>query len=237
MLRAADLAVYFEKRTVTVLEFGVASGAGIMNMIKLADLIHAETGVTFEIVGFDTGAGLPSVQGYKDHPEVWNPGDFRTEQKSLLERKLEGKARIIWGDVGETGQTFLDSLDERAPIGFASVDVDLYSSTIFLLHCFEGDTSKYLPAISLYFDDTSFFFANRWCGELAAIEEFNDRNAMRKIDQDRSLPGHRPSKFEAWYKAMYVCHVLDHPARQSPRARGELAIGEHAKFMKDRFLF
>src|SRR6266481_2975933 len=73
MLRAADCAKYFGKQRVTAIEFGVASGAGLLNMADTAQLIESETGISFNIVGFDTGAGLPEVAGYKDHPEIWNP--------------------------------------------------------------------------------------------------------------------------------------------------------------------
>lgn len=59
LLRAADVAAYFGHKKVTVCEFGVASGGGLMNMIALADLFTRETGVEYRIVGFDTGKGLP----------------------------------------------------------------------------------------------------------------------------------------------------------------------------------
>src|SRR6266404_6525062 len=70
MLRASDLAKYFGHKCVTVVEFGVASGAGLLNMVSLAPQISEESGIDFRIVGFDTGRGLPPVHGYKDHPEL-----------------------------------------------------------------------------------------------------------------------------------------------------------------------
>lgn len=237
MLRAADCAKYFGHKRVTAVEFGVASGAGLLNMVDLASLIHAEIGIEFRIVGFDTGKGLPQIQGYKDHPEIWNPGDFAMEQREQLIGKLGGRAEIIWGDIGDTIGPFTQSIDAAAPLGFVSVDVDIYSATKSALRCLTGPAENYAPAISMYFDDTGFFFANEWAGELAAIAEFNAEHALRKIGQDRSLPGHRPIKAENWYSAMYVCHILDHPARQQTAARPELSIQAHAEFMKSRFLF
>jgi len=76
MLRAADCAKYFGHDEVTVVEFGVASGGGLTNMVDLAKVIEQETRVKLHIFGFDTVAGLPNVHGYKDHPEIWNAGDF-----------------------------------------------------------------------------------------------------------------------------------------------------------------
>jgi hypothetical protein len=237
MLRAADVAKYFGKKQVTVVEFGVASGNGLLNMINLAPEIEKETGVELRIVGFDTGKGLPPVKGYKDHPELWNSGDFAMEDHDGLMRKLAGRAEIIWGDIAETIGPFTDAIDPEAPLGFISVDVDIYSATKSALQCLTGRSENYNPAVSMYFDDVSFFFANEWSGELLAISEFNSAHELRKIGRDRSLPGRRPTKAEQWYSAMYVCHVLDHEARQRPREREELTIGAHADFMNSQFLF
>jgi hypothetical protein len=237
MLRAADVAKYFGKQRVTVIEFGVASGAGILNMASLAPEIKKETGVELRIVGFDTGSGLPPVQGYKDHPEIWSPGDFVTEDRDRLLQELGGRAEIIWGDINDNIDSFIDAIDPSEPIGFISIDVDLYSATGAALRGLTKASEKYNPAISMYFDDVRFFFANKWAGELAAIAEFNAEHDLRKIDRDRSLPGHRPVKAESWYSQMYICHILDHEARQKPRARRELNIGCHADFMASQFLF
>ena len=238
MLRAADSARYFGFNQVTVVEFGVASGAGLINMADLSEIIAKETGVTFRIFGFDTGAGLPQVEGYKDHPEIWNVGDFTMEDRTVLEGRLNGRAQIIWGNIEQTIGPFVSQLRSEAPLGFISVDVDIYSGTKSALRILNGSISNYLPAISMYFDDVSFYFANKWAGELAAIEEFNEENAMRKIDLDRSIgSGRRPGGLRGWYSTMHVCHLLDHPARQSSLSRPKLTIAEHATFMSDRSLF
>ena len=97
MLRAADCAKYFGLRRVTAIEFGVASGAGLLNMAEAARLIENETGISFNVVGFDTGAGLPGIVGFKDHPEIWNPGDFAMEDREGLVRKLGGRAKSDMG--------------------------------------------------------------------------------------------------------------------------------------------
>jgi hypothetical protein len=88
----------------------------------------------------------------------------------------------------------------------------------------------------MYFDDVRFYFANRWCGELRAIDEFNDENYMRKIDEDRSLAD-RPSKLDPWYKSMYVCHILDHEVRNKTRERTGLSIQDHYDYMKASSLY
>lgn len=237
MLRAADVAKYCGKQSVTIIKFGVASGAGLWNMVGLAPMIEKETGIDLRIVGFDTGQGLPSVHGYKDHPELWRPGDFATEDREALMQKLSGRAEINWGDIADTIGPFTDSINDAAPLGFISVDLDVYSATTAALQCLTGRPENYNPGISMYFDDVNSLFANEWAGELAAIAEFNENHELRKIGLDRRLPGRRPLMSTNWYSKMYVCHVLDHEVRQNPRDRRQLAIGDHAEYMAARLLF
>jgi hypothetical protein len=236
MLRAADLARHLGKRAVTVCEFGVATGDGLMNMVNLAEQIRAETNIEVRVVGLDSGEGLPAIEDYRDHPELWSAGDFAMTNKEELRKRVAGKAELIFGDIKYTVEGFVDSLDESAPLGFVSIDVDIYSGSKSALRALLGRPELYTPAISLYCDDVRFFFANRWCGELRAIEEFNEENLLRKIDQDRSL-GDRPCRTDSWYPSMFVCHILDHERRRNPRKRERLSIQEHYAFMKASSLF
>ena len=224
MVRAAKIAKSLGKEKVTVCEFGVAEGRGLLNMIELAKQIEPAVGIKFRIVGFDSGTGLPGLQGYKDHPEQWVPGDF-TMDKELLLAKIGNKAEIFFGDIGETSAKFLKTADPSCPIGFCSLDMDFYSSTKKALLCLTGKPECYTPAVSLYFDDIALFSCNKWCGELAAIEEFNAEYALRKIDIDRSLPGTRPVQTVYWYQRMFVGHILDHSLRQTPRSRKAVGMG------------
>ena len=237
MLRAADEAKYFGHKKVTVLEFGVASGSGLMNMAGLARRIRGETGIDFRIVGFDTGEGLPDVKGYKDHAELWSARDFAMRERDELLLNIGNNAEIIFGDINDTIDDFTAKLSPECPIGFISIDVDIYTATAYALRCLRGSADLYLPAISMYLDDTSFFFANDWAGELLAIREFNEASELRKIGQDRSLPGHRPKTAEPWYQRMYVCHILDHEMRNHPRREKPLDIGDHHDLMLSNFLY
>lgn len=231
MLRAADCARYFGHDAVTVCEFGVAEGAGLRNMIELARRIEDDTRVRFRIVGFDTGEGLPEIQGHKDHPELWNPGDFPMVDKDRLLASIEGRAEVIFGDIKDTIGPFTETLDRTCPIGFVSIDVDIYSATVQALRCLEGDPQTKLAAVSVYLDDVDAFLANDWCGELAAVHEFNEAHEMRKIGPDRSLAQRVPQRTD-WYSRMYVAHMLDHPARQKPREREALTLEQHANMIR-----
>ena len=231
MLRAADVARFFNKSEVTVCEFGVATGMGLTNMTDIASLIQAETGIRFRIVGFDTGAGLPPPSGAKDHPEMWSGGDFPMGDPAQLRARLNGKAELILGDIKDTIGAFTATLTPDCPLGFVSIDVDIYSGTVAALRALDGPAELYLPAISFYLDDVGSYFNNDVCGELGAVNEHNQAHPMRPIGIDRSLPGRRADAVAAWYRSMYVCHVLDHPLRTHPRERGSLTLQDHLKFM------
>jgi hypothetical protein len=232
MFRAAGLARFLGQSRVTVCEFGVATGNGLVAMIDLASRITPETGVEFRIVGFDTGEGLPEIGGYEDHPELWSSGDFAMVNREELTRRIAGRAELRFGDIRDTVGGFVASLEPSAPLGFVSVDVDIYSATVSALRCLEGDPLLYTPAISMYFDDVNFYFANRWCGELRAIDEFNAAHALRKIDQDRGLVPRMLEAPAVWHHAMYVAHVLDHPTRVRAQKREGMGLREHLEFTR-----
>lgn len=232
MLRAADLARYLGQKRVTICEFGVATGNGLLAMVDLAARLGPETGVEYRIVGFDTGAGLPSIGGYEDHPELWSPGDFSMVNKEQLTERLGGRAELFLGDIKDTVAGFVSSLSASAPLGFIAVDVDIYSATCSALRCLDGPPELYLPAISTYFDDVTFFFANRWCGELRAIEEFNQEHELRKIDHDRGLLRRQIELPSLWHSHMYVAHILDHECRSQPGSRESMGLEDHINFMR-----
>ncbi len=229
MLRAADVARFYGKKKVTVCEFGVATGNGLRNMVELAKQIEPLTNIEFDIVGFDTGEGLPELEGYKDHPELWVPGDFPMVNRDELIASLGGRARIEFGDISTTIAPFTKALHEDAPLAFISIDVDIYSGTVSALKCLERGPEVYLPVVGVYLDDCTGYFANEWCGELAAVNEFNAAHELRKIGIDRSF-GTRPKR-EVWHEQMYALHVLDHEARQKPMERDSMSLEEHAAFV------
>src|SRR6266542_2188455 len=68
LLRAVDDARSRGLAAVTVVELGVGSGAGLLNICEIATRLTAETGIAFEIYGFDTGRGMPPPRDHRDHP-------------------------------------------------------------------------------------------------------------------------------------------------------------------------
>jgi hypothetical protein len=116
--RAASLGV----KRISVMEFGVASGAGLLNICEHARAATRATGVEIDIFGFDSGSGLPPPRSYRDHPELAEAGDFPMDRKAL-EARLPPNAKLVVGDIAETVPRFLsDQL--VAPIGYVALDVD-----------------------------------------------------------------------------------------------------------------
>jgi hypothetical protein len=220
---------------VTACEFGVATGRGLTNMADVAAMVTEATGIRFRVVGFDTGAGLLPPGGHKDHPELWSGGDFAMQDPAELRRRLDGKAELILGDIAETIDPFVQTLTPECPLGFVSIDVDVYSATVSALKGLSGPHDRYLPAVSFYFDDILFYFANEACGELAAISEHNAAHPLRPVHPDRSLPA--GARQLCALVSRDVCRALprsslsqcapraqDAVARRSPRLRRRPAL-------------
>lgn len=182
---------------IMAIEMGVAGGGGIAALDHYASLCYQHLEVRVDIVGFDTGSGLPDPLDFRDHPEIWRAGDYRARLADT---------RIIYGDVSQTLGPWLASLQDQDRIGFVSLDLDLYSSTKAALAVFEQEASSYLPAVLVHVDDANTHLTlNPWCGAELAINEFNAQHDHRKFEQ----------KHRCWNQDnMYVLHVLDHPIRQ-----------------------
>jgi hypothetical protein len=213
LLKAADDARARGHRRVTVVELGVASGTGLLNLCELAARVTKETGVDFLLAGFDTGEGMPPPADYRDHPELYKEGWFPMDREALA-ASLPDNAEVHFGPVGETIGPFVDRLGPDAPLGFTTLDLDFYSSSKDALRLFEGRPDAYLPVLPVYVDDLSLPTHTRFAGELLAIREFNDEHELRKLDWDWNLRNTRVFKNAEWLTHMFKLHVLDHPERR-----------------------
>ncbi len=214
VLRSAELASSCGLDAVSIVELGVAAGAGLLNLCEIAREVTKATGVRFNIYGFDTGSGLPLPQDHRDHPELFQVGDFPMDQQALI-RALPSNAKLILGELRDTVPLFINELGIEAPLGFVAVDIDYYSSAKDALTLFaDAEPRKYLPFSIVYLDDIYFESQNRWCGELLAVQEFNHAQTVRKIEPDRFLRTRRIFKHPRWIDQIYLLHTLDHPQRQ-----------------------
>ena len=117
----------------------------------MASLATAATGVEIDVIGFDRGEGLPKPLDYRDLPYMWREGDFEMDVEAL--RRRVPTAELVLGDIEETLSGFLRERDP-SPIGFVSIDVDYYSSTVASLSLFRSGYEYFLPRVFCYFDDT-----------------------------------------------------------------------------------
>jgi hypothetical protein len=210
--KCAVMAKSLGVRTVSIIEFGVANGAGLMNMAEIAKKITKETGILFKIYGFDTGKGLPPPRDYRDHPEIYREGDCPMDVGTIT-KSLPENTKLILGDIAETTSEFLSNLSPDEPIGYVVIDVDYYFSTKDVLETFKSSPEKYLPITIVYLDDIHHEPDNSYCGELLAVREFNEEENFRKIEHHPFFENSRIFKRADWIKHIYRLHVLDHPSR------------------------
>jgi hypothetical protein len=186
-----------------LIEFGVAGGRGLLALEDIAAEVSQKIGPRLQVIGFDTGAGLPEVTDPRDLPQHYKRGDFSIEMAALRAR-LRPDTRLIIGEVRETLDDFL--LQTHAPVGFISFDMDLYTSTRDALE-------NCLPRVVCYFDDIMGVTFADINGERLAISEYNrDRYPLRSISPVFGLRYQLgwPHSRAQWPDMMFWAHFLDH---------------------------
>jgi hypothetical protein len=125
-----------------------------------------------------------------------------------LRRRLRPETCLLLGNIADTVPRFVRM--QTSPLGFAAIDVDLYSSTKAALKVLVLPERRILRRTFLYFDDLDLSCNHRFAGELLAIDEFNRDAANRiKIDRWRGIANGRPFADSAWLEKMYIAHDLD----------------------------
>ncbi|MDR1321133.1 MAG: hypothetical protein LBK56_06865 [Gracilibacteraceae bacterium] len=174
IMQAAELARAKGCDEISVIEFGVAGGTGLL----LAELYARETerltGVKIQTYGFDRGDGLPEITAC-DLSSPWVKGDFPMELRKL-QNQLQ-RSKLILGDITDTCKTFFDKY-APAPIGAMFVDVDLYEPTVAILDMLLASDDFFLPTVYMYFDDIRI---GDCLGELLAVKDFNAKSKNSKI--------------------------------------------------------
>jgi hypothetical protein len=233
LLAAADVAAFVGITGFVAIEFGVAEGAGLRNLAEVAAAVTAETGIEIDVVGFDSGRGLPPPVDHRDHPEIWSEGDFAMPDTDALRESLPPGVELVLGPVATTVPEYVT--EPSKPVGFVSFDLDYYSSTRDALQLFDCEPERLLPVVVSYFDDVlggtrriGSLFRTEAAGQLLAIDEFNASNEIRHLDPIRILRHRRPLDRELWMERIYGLHVLDHEAR-SAQARSSMSMAEHGR--------
>jgi hypothetical protein len=214
VLHAASIAARTGRERISVLEFGVAGGNGLVALERAAEAAEAELRVGVDVYGFDTGGGLPPPLDERDAPFLMDEGDFPMDPE-LLRSRLS-RAELVLGDVKETIQGFLDR--SPAEIGFISFDLDYYSSTLDALAILKVDHRHLMPRVLCYFDDTHGYPWGDFNGARLAIREYNEGLEEHRLAELHGLRYLLPASERAsrWPEAMYVAHAFRHPAYSEP---------------------
>lgn len=208
VLQGMNLARTLGIRRVSIAEFGVAGGNGLVALEKIVETLEPHFGVQVDIYGFDTGAGLPKPQDYRDIPNTYAEGEYVMDSDML--RKRLKKSQLKLGLVEDTIDDFIRS--RPAPMAFFSIDLDYYHATMAALRLLEAPFDSLLPRVWCYFDDIMGPTKCEFTGERLAISDFNSSHEMRKIAPIVGLPWALPGQFfhQVWLRKMYLTHIFDH---------------------------
>lgn len=222
MYNAALEAKKLGYNSISVIEFGVAGGNGLVSIEFHAKEIERLLGIKLELYGFDSGIGLPPPSNisrneiYKDLPHIFQDFDYKMDV-DLLKSRLT-KAKLVLGNIQETRHKFWNEFSP-SPIAVMLIDVDRYSSTVPVLDMLKSECTNFLPRVYMYFDDL--YADYEFQGELLAIKEFNSDNQFIKISPEgyRDMSEHvikdtpyglRATNF--WgYRNIKTCHFFNHP--------------------------
>lgn len=209
LLSAARTARAAGEKKFTSIEFGVASGNGLVAMEKHAEVVEKLYDVSIDVVGFDMSVGLPPPTDPRDCPFAFNTGEFSMDVEKLQSR-LNNRTSLRIGNISDTIRTFMD--EDFAPIGFVSHDFDYYTSTRDSLDLFQLEPHRMLPRVSMYFDDLIGYPYTTVGAEWAAINEFNKKSQDRQIGQIYGLKHcvGGSYRFTKWPECIFLLHVYDH---------------------------
>jgi hypothetical protein len=197
-------------KAMTVVEFGVAGGNGLLCLCRHKQAIQKELGIEILVVGFDTGAGLPASRDQRDLLYSWPEGAFQMD-RGALEKRLAGQAALVLGNVANTVTSWRPR--EDAPVGAIMFDLDFYTSTMDAFGIL--GQSNILPRVWCYFDDINGYphdaLTDR-IGEREAIRDFNC-DPRRQALNDHLSPAYvfKGLPDEPWHKTIYLYHRLSHP--------------------------
>ena len=211
IFHAADLAQRLNIPRISIIEFGVAGGNGLVSIERIIDLLKSTTDIKtdFEVYGFDTGKGLPEFETYADLPYWFRPSQYQMDIDRLKSQLTYTK--LVIGNIRDTIGSFFDSYCP-APVGTMLIDVDYYSSTIDCLTIFDrpGYDKYFLPRIHLYFDDIigqELEMYGPFNGMLRAIEESNNKRDDVKIHLNQNLI---PRSHIGYRYQIYYAHLFKH---------------------------
>jgi len=206
VLGAARMARSLNIESISVIEFGVAGGNGLVDLESAGAMASEFFGTRISVYGFDGGPdGLPEVRDVRDAPWEFAEGDFKMDHETLAKR-LQG-AQLVLGDVSETVREWI--AQDHDPVGFVAFDLNQFTGTQAAMTVLEMKASGLLPRVTCFFGSV----LNDHIGEGAAIVDFNERNDDRKVGRNHLLRYKVPRNHRdvSWPCKIYTAHIFDHP--------------------------
>ena len=193
---------------INIIELGVAGGDGIRTLVKYKKKIENILKIKINIIGFDTGTGLPETNYKQDLPFFWKKGDYTNQNLNKLEKDFTN-VKIYQGNISSTLEEFINQ--NKKKIGLIIFDLDLYSSTKSFLNKIPelSKENLLLPRTFCYFDD---LFLADYClddtnGEPLAISEFNIN--FKEFKLGKSFDHINDFKFPLAKGQIYTLHDLN----------------------------
>lgn len=200
---------------ISVIEFGVAGGNGLVQCERFAQAIEKELGIGVEVYGFDNASGLPPLADYRDGGYRWAEGEYPMGEVERLKQRLS-RASLVIGDIAEAAESFFRRYNP-APIGAMLIDVDLYHSTVPILNLLTKSHAFFLPRVIMYFDDIT--WDDEFIGESLAIAQFNEANSDLKISPQQSRPELTVHPRLREFARLKRCHRFSHELYQRKLSR------------------
>jgi hypothetical protein len=219
VIQAAYLATSLDIRRLSVVEFGVGRGDGLVLLERAAKLVGRRLGVDLDVVGFDIATGVPEPEDPRDVPNMFVPGLYRMDLDATRARL--DRAELIVGEVRDTVPRFV--AEPRSPVGFAAFDFGSYHGTLAALAVLDAPAELLLPRVYCYFANVLGFTYGDCVGERLAIADYNARTSSRKLSPIWGLRHFAPRRFRnaAWPERYYLAHAFDHPS-----------YGTHDRFLR-----
>jgi hypothetical protein len=207
-LQGTNLAKVLGLPRISLIEFGVAGGNGLVALERIAKKLETIFTIGVDIYGFDAVSGMPKSKDHRDLPNLWCEGSYPMDVARLRQRL--NSANLVLGMVEETVPQFIAA--KPAPIAFIAFDLCFYSSTMSAFKTFAASQDALLPRIHCFFRNILGRTFGDHNGERLAISDFNASHDLRKISKIYGLQYYLPQFLarQRWMDQFYMAHIFDH---------------------------
>jgi hypothetical protein len=211
-LFAADQARNLGIKAVSVVEFGVAAGAGLLNMCALEERTTKATGVAFRVYGFDSGVGMPSAIDYRDQPDRYQRGDFPMGDPDVLRGALPSFAEPVIGDIKTTLGDFLGRDLSAAPSSSRWTSITIRQPNLLCGSLADRPRPTYPRSRSILTTSIRTIRAHGTASNWR-LRSSTQSTPNARLRHSPFLRTWRLFKNAAWIEHMFATQIFDHPSK------------------------